>query len=160
MRYWEPFILCYFCPFSPFFSLYVERLKRLGAAADKTAENLTCCGKFCPPKYFVCWKHVKSHVKSHVKTHFSCELYGEIRNWWKNFEGQNCRNFDSVPKILSAEILSDKVTQRNPYPSLLFSEQYLQRIIEVRKINRWVNCFVCSVVAKHGLCKWKKSCWG
>ena len=74
---------------------------------------------FCPPIYFVRWnlKHVKL---IQISTYFSCELYGEIRNRWKNFVGQNCRNFDLVPKILSAEkfcppkilsaeILSDKV---------------------------------------------------
>ena len=38
-------------------------------------------------------------IKISFKTYFSCELYGEIRNRWKNSGGQNCRNFELVPKF-------------------------------------------------------------
>ena len=55
--------------------------------------------KFCPLKLIQisCWN-----------IFFLWIVWGK-RNRGKNFVGQNCWNFHLVPKILSAEILSDKV---------------------------------------------------
>ena len=89
------------------------------------------CRKFCPPKIFVHQiffrrnnlpteiQHMSNWYKIHVQTFLSCKVYREIRNSWKIFVGQNCRNFKVLkilsaekfcpPKFLSAKILFNKV---------------------------------------------------
>ena len=54
---------------------------------------------FCPLKSKTCQINTNLMLK-HI---FLVNCMVEIRNRWKNFVGQNCRNFDLVTKILSAE---------------------------------------------------------
>ena len=61
-------------------------------SSEKSVEISAWCRKFCPKKHFVRQKFCPIfQYKSQVKI------------------GQNCRNFGLVSKILSDEILSDKV---------------------------------------------------
>ena len=62
-------------------------------SSDKSVEISAWCRKFCPTKHFVRRKFCPIfQYKSQVEI------------------GQNCRNFGLVSKILSDEILSDKVS--------------------------------------------------
>ena len=66
------------------------------SSTDKTVENLTCCRKFCPPKYFVSWhlKHVKliQNEKSLLnvweirnRSKILVDKTAEISRWYRKF---------------------------------------------------------------------------
>ena len=81
-------------------------------SADKSAENLALCRKFRPPKNFVrrklCPPKYFNPTTSDGRKHDGKKNYDQLdfkKNVWRTniFGGQKCRNFDLVPKILSAE---------------------------------------------------------
>ena len=64
---------------------------------------------FCQQKFKTCQINIISYEKLFSCFNKKLKVYDEIRNRWKIFVGKNSRNFELVLKILSAEILSDKV---------------------------------------------------